>query len=163
MEHFPGADLGHAGEQRSVEHPVRLVCPADADHVGARGGDGDDQRAVVKTTLDGLGRTLKVETGDGTGTKSVVDYVYDSCGCSPTGKLKQQSLPHAPGAAAVWTVYTYDGLGRTVSVQAPDGASATTYSYLANTVTPRKPHLPISISICSGFAAAGEESMERLS
>ena len=27
----------------------------------------------VKSTYDGLGRTIKVESGDGTGTKSVVD------------------------------------------------------------------------------------------
>jgi YD repeat-containing protein len=44
----------------------------------------------TKTTLDGLGRTLKAESGDGSGTKSIVDYEYDSCGCSPTGKLKRK-------------------------------------------------------------------------
>src|ERR1019366_9954096 len=31
-----------------------------------------------------------------------------------------------------WTTYAYDGLGRTLSVQQPDGASTTTYSYAGN-------------------------------
>ena len=93
----------------------------------------------TKTTLDGLGRTVKVEKGDASGTKSQVDTVYDSCGCSPLGKLKQTSLPHAPGAGAVWTTYTYDGIGRTLSVQLPDGASTTTYSYQGNLVTVTDP------------------------
>jgi len=73
---------------------------------------------VVKTTLDGLGRTIKVETGDTTAVQSVVDTVYDSCACSPLGKVKQVSLPHAPNATVYWTTYTYDALGRTVTVTA---------------------------------------------
>jgi hypothetical protein len=59
------------------------------------------------TTLDGLGRTIKVTSGDGTGTQSIVDTVYDSCACSPTGKMVKQSLPYAPGGTEVWTVYSY--------------------------------------------------------
>jgi hypothetical protein len=93
----------------------------------------------TKTTLDGLGRTLKAESGDGSGTKSIVDYEYDSCGCSPTGKLKRQSLPYAPGGTVRWTTYTYDGLGRTLTVQSPDGASNTSYAYAGNTVTVTDP------------------------
>lgn len=84
------------------------------------------------TTLDGLGRPIQVETtGDGT----KVETEYDSCACSPVGKMKRVSQPYAPGGQKYWTTYTYDGLGRTVSVQAPDGASATTYSYQGNTTT----------------------------
>ena len=41
-------------------------------------------------------------------------------------------MPYAPGGTEYWTTYTYDGLGRTLSVQKPDGASTTTYSYLGN-------------------------------
>jgi RHS repeat-associated protein len=93
----------------------------------------------TKTTVDGLGRTVKVEKGDASGTKSQVDTVYDSCGCSPLGKLKQTSLPHAPAAGAVWTTNTYDGIGRTLSVQLPDGASTTTYTYQGNLVTVTDP------------------------
>ena len=86
---------------------------------------------VVKTTLDGLGRTIKVETGDTTSVQSVVETEYDSCACSPLGKLKRVSLPRAPGATAYWTTYVYDALGRTVSVTAPDG-SVTGYTYEGN-------------------------------
>ncbi len=37
-------------------------------------------------------------------------------------------------AASAWTVYTYDALGRTVSVLAPDAGSTTTYEYKGETV-----------------------------
>ena len=34
----------------------------------------------------------------------------------------------------MWTVYNYDGIGRTLSVVSPDGASTTSYLYQGNTV-----------------------------
>ena len=88
----------------------------------------------TKTILDGLGRAITVQTGNGPTTISQTETIYGSCGCSPTGKMIQQSLPHAPNVTPVWTTYTYDGIGRTVSVVAPDGFSTTTYVYLGNTV-----------------------------
>ncbi|MEO8131260.1 MAG: hypothetical protein ABI822_29455, partial [Bryobacteraceae bacterium] len=85
----------------------------------------------VKTTVDGFGRTVKTETGDGSGTKSVVDTEYAPCACSPMGKLKRVSQPHLVGGTVYWTTYTYDARGRTLSVVAADGASTTTYVYSA--------------------------------
>ena len=97
----------------------------------------------TRTTMDGLGRTIKIENGTGTIVGSNIvnqaDTVYDSCGCSPLGKMKQVSLPHASGAGAIWTTYTYDGIGRTLSVLQPDGASTSTYSYQGNVVTVTDP------------------------
>ena len=52
----------------------------------------------VRTTMDGLGRTTKTETGNGATTVSTVDTVYVPCGCSPLGKMGQQSAPYAPAA-----------------------------------------------------------------
>jgi RHS repeat-associated protein len=85
-----------------------------------------------------------VQTGtiSGGGTNTVVsqvDTVYGSCGCAPLGKMMQQSLPHAPGGTVYYTTNTYDGIGRTLSVIKPDGASTTTYSYAGNTVTTTDP------------------------
>ncbi|HEY7338162.1 MAG TPA: DUF2341 domain-containing protein, partial [Bryobacteraceae bacterium] len=93
----------------------------------------------TKQTLDGLGRTILTETGDANGTKSQAETVYGPCGCSPVGKMIKQAVPHAPGAQPAYTAYSYDGLGRTVSVRAPDGASTTTYLYQGNTVTATDP------------------------
>ena len=91
------------------------------------------------TTLDGFGRAASVQTGPGSGpnnnTVSETDTVYAPCACSPIGKMTKVSQPYAPGSTVYWTTYTYDGLGRTVSVLAPDGASATTYQYQGNTTT----------------------------
>ncbi len=86
----------------------------------------------TRTTLDGLGRNIKVETGDAGGTKSVVDTEYDSCACSPIGKVKRVSQPYAPGQTPVWTTYTYDALGRPAQVDLPGGSGTTTTSYLGN-------------------------------
>ena len=89
------------------------------------------------TTSDGLGRTVKVVTGNGTQTVSEVDTVYGSCGCSPAGKMISQTLPYAPGATPTVTTYTYDGIGRTLSVSTvgTDASTKTTYSYAGNVVT----------------------------
>lgn len=92
----------------------------------------------TKSTQDGLGRTVRVETGDAAGAKSIVDTEYDSCACSPIGKVKRVSQPYAPGGTPVWTTYSYDALGRTLSVTLPDGSASST-AYLANTTTATDP------------------------
>jgi len=89
----------------------------------------------VKTTVDGFGRTVKVETGDGSGTKTVVETEYDSCACSPLGKLKRVSQPYAPGGPVYWTTYSYDALGRTLTVTLPNNSGTTSYAYQGNQVT----------------------------
>jgi YD repeat-containing protein len=87
----------------------------------------------TKTTLDGFGRTVKVETGNGGTTVSVAESEYAPCACSPLGKLWRTARPHAPGATPQWTTYTYDGTGRTLTVTLPDG-SVTRTEYFGNTV-----------------------------
>ena len=85
-----------------------------------------------RTTLDGFGRVTRVESGNGATTNppvSLVDTQYAACACSPLGKVSQVSMPYAPGGTAVWTRYTYDGSGRTLTVTAPDG-SVTRTEYL---------------------------------
>ncbi len=89
----------------------------------------------VQTTVDGFGRPTGVVRGNGSTTVSTVNTVYGPCACSPLGKMTQVSQPYTPGATPVWTTYTYDGLGRTVKVVSPDGASSTTYAYAGNTTT----------------------------
>jgi RHS repeat-associated protein len=88
------------------------------------------------TTLDGLGRPVSVQSGPpGTTTaQTETDTGYGPCACSPTGKMIQTSQPYTPGATVYWTRYTYDGLGRTLTVQAPDGASTISSIYQGNTV-----------------------------
>jgi len=99
----------------------------------------------TKTTYDGLGRPIRVDSGYGTTTVSIVESEYAPCACSPLGKLKKVSRPRAAeGDPKHWTVYTYDALGRTVSVQLPstDGtnpAGTTTYVYEGNTVKTTDP------------------------
>jgi YD repeat-containing protein len=48
-------------------------------------------------------------------------------------------MPYASGGTPVYTVYTYDGLGRTVSTVKPDGASTTTSAYSGNQATVTDP------------------------
>ena len=94
----------------------------------------------TKTTTDGLGRTIKVEQADSTDTVfSVVDTEYDSCACSPLGKVKRVSQPYAPGGTVYWTTYTYDALGRTTRIDLPNGSGFSTYVYAGNMVTVTDP------------------------
>ena len=95
----------------------------------------------MKTTLDGFGRAVKVQRGYSSTTVSEVDTVYGPCACSPLGKVTQASQPYAPGGSVYWTKYTYDGLGRTVSVLSSDNASTTTYLYSGNNTTITDPAL----------------------
>jgi len=89
----------------------------------------------TQTTLDGFGRAVQVLRGTGSTTISEVDTTYAPCACSPTGKVQKVSMPYAPGGTPVYTSYTYDGLGRTVSVLLPDANSTTTYAYSGNATT----------------------------
>jgi YD repeat-containing protein len=109
----------------------------------------------TETILDGLGRALKVLTGSyassgqttcssasGATTLTETDTSYDSCGCSPMGKLASQTVPYTyGGSAGASTTYYYDGIGRTLAVTA--GGSDTTgtsyYSYAANTAQATDP------------------------
>jgi RHS repeat-associated protein len=93
----------------------------------------------VKTYFDGIGRAVKVESGHGSTIVSTVETVYEPCACSPVGKVKKVSLPYAPGGTVLWTEYTYDGLGRTLSVIQPNGAGTTAYLYEGNTVKVTSP------------------------
>ena len=116
--------------------PPGITLPA------TRTGLNNSKIAVVngrwtRETYDGLGRVVRNDRGDSTGTVySRVDTDYGPCGCSPTGKMSRVSQPYKPGDSEYWTTYTYDALGRTLSVQAADGQSTTHYAYYGNmTVT----------------------------
>ena len=86
--------------------------------------------------MDGLGRTVRVQSGNGTTVLSEVDTTYAPCACSPVGKMYQQSQPYAPpNSSPPGTTYTYDALGRTTKVLLADGASHTTYTYQGNFTT----------------------------
>ncbi|MCX6633453.1 MAG: hypothetical protein NTW28_38145 [Candidatus Solibacter sp.] len=94
----------------------------------------------TKSYLDGLGRTVKEESGTGTGNPfSIVDTTYAACACSPLGKVKKVSRPRALDETAVWTEYTYDVLGRTTQTLLPSSAGSTTYLYEGSTVTVTDP------------------------
>ncbi|MBM3748212.1 MAG: RHS repeat protein [Acidobacteria bacterium] len=87
----------------------------------------------TKTTMDGFGRPVKVEQGDSSGVKSIVDTEYAACACAPLGKVWRVSQPYAPGGTLYWTTNSYDCLGRTTTVALPNGSGSTTYLYQGNT------------------------------
>lgn len=94
----------------------------------------------VQQYSDGLGRPAKEEMMELNNTLHwTVETEYEPCACSPMGKVKRVSLPYAPSGTKYWTVYTYDGLGRTVSIAQPNGAGTTTYLYEGNQVTVTSP------------------------
>ena len=85
-----------------------------------------------KTSYDGFGRPFRVETGyTNSGASTTVsrsDYEYESCGCTPMGKLRRSTRPYNPnGGAQIWTTMTYDGLGRTLRVDHAGCDGSTNY------------------------------------
>ncbi len=97
---------------------------------------------TIQTVLDGFGRPTTVARSytDGTGSHAVSysTTYYGPCACSPVGKATLVSLPYT-GSTVYSTTYTYDGLGRTATMTAPDGASVTHYSYSGNVTTVSDP------------------------
>jgi hypothetical protein len=51
------------------------------------------------------------------------------------GKVKRVSLPYAPGGTVYWTTYTFDGLGRVLTVAQPNGVSDRTHPLQFRPVT----------------------------
>jgi len=130
----PLSGVSPYGATTTYSYSASGVIPAWQSKSGPDGG--------TTTTLDGLGRAIRVARSDSTGVKSYTDTVYAPCACSPLGKLQQVSQPYAPGTATQqigWTVYNYDGLGRTLSVRQPDAQSTTTYAYSGNQTTVTDP------------------------
>ncbi len=117
------------------------------------------------TALDGLGRPLVTYTGYGIscGSGTILTQAeasYDSCGCSPLGKLITQWVPRTYGSSitnAAATTYTYDGIGRTLSKavvgagSTPDTQGTTSYVYQGNTVKVTDPAGKIKIFTSDAF------------
>ncbi len=78
----------------------------------------------VKTSLDGLGRTIRVERGHGSTVVSITDTEYAPCACSPVGRVKRVSMPYAPGGTVSWTEYEFDPRTGTAS-EASSGSGRT--------------------------------------
>ena len=93
----------------------------------------------VKSYSDGFGRTIKEEAGYGSTVVSKVDTEYDSCGCSPIGKMKRVSRPYVTASPSLWTTYNYDSQGRVTSVVLPNSAGTTSYIYEGNTTKVTSP------------------------
>ena len=86
----------------------------------------------VRSTMDGLGRTIKVEKGDGTTTRTVTQSVYGPCAAPPWARSCRCRCRTAPNATPPVHHYTYDATGRTLTIKKPDN-STTTYVYSGNT------------------------------
>jgi RHS repeat-associated protein len=85
------------------------------------------------TTVDGLGRPIKQQLTDASGTSySIVETRYD-----PLGRAYKSSNPHN-STAQYWTETDFDALGRSKKVILPDN-SQTIYSYSLSTVTATDP------------------------
>lgn len=99
--------------------------------------DDDDEGGGDPLPIVGSGTSSSDSSRDGAAITiiiSVVDAQYAPCACSPLGKVSAVSRPYAPNGAPVFTTYTYDASGRTLSVTLPDG-SVTKTVYQGNTTT----------------------------
>ena len=76
---------------------------------------------LIRTTIDGFGRTVKVEKGSGSETNSIQLNEYNAAGGHPVGKLSRTSEPFAPGATPRWSHRVRDAAGRVTAHVLPDG------------------------------------------
>jgi hypothetical protein len=106
----PSQAAGQAGAQ--TNYTYNYTAPASVTATT----QGSSASHWSKTLLDGFGRTASAQSGYGSTTLSEIDTLYWPCGCSPLGKMYQQSQPYKPGDTVSYTTYTYDALGRTVKV-----------------------------------------------
>lgn len=124
-----GPNGGAAGTVYDIANrPVSRTLPDGQTMTWTYSGNTVTERVggqFTKYTLDGFGRTKLVQRGYGQPGSEVVenqsDTEYDTCGCSPIGKVKQTSTayrPSVPGDRG-WTTYTYDILGRVTQIDHP--------------------------------------------
>ena len=95
---------------------ARSTTYAYSDNYYPAGQDGYHRWSfLVWSAMDGFGRTTATVTGysvhgQPNTTISTVDTQYAPCGCSPLGKLSQQSQPYGPSGTDAWgdRLYHYD-------------------------------------------------------
>jgi YD repeat-containing protein len=120
------------GTSTSWAYTICGTCPTGGKYFITETSTG----APVKNVYyDSLNREIRSEVQGFDGTYVRKDTQYDGL-----GRLAQVSKPYLAGATAVWTVYTYDILGRVTQADEPSTASgavrtATAYNGLETTVT----------------------------
>ena len=81
------------------------------------GGDGGGMAEQNVKRLNGRGQVRQQQSLGVSGVWDTIDNTYDNM-----GQVSQQTLPYRSGDTLQWTVTTYDELGRTATVTAPDGS-----------------------------------------
>jgi YD repeat-containing protein len=124
---------------KTVTRPGSIQSTANYDDTSAQPVNSsttpiDSSKSIQRlTTSDGLGRVIKQQLEDVSGTVySIVDTQYDAL-----GRVSEVSNPHGSSATAVFTQRSYDALSRVIKLIPPDGSSTsnnTQFSYSGNSV-----------------------------
>lgn len=101
----PSQSAGGTGAQSNYTYTYSTSSGWTVTATTANSGGGNHW---VTTTLDGIGRTVSVQTGTASATVSEVDTTYAPCACGPVGKMSWQSQPYLNNPSPPRTTYTYD-------------------------------------------------------
>ena len=99
------------------------ACPTNGQYlvrVTPQDASGAANGAIGKTYYDALNREIRSETGGFDGILVFKDTQYDD-----RGRVSRVSRPYQSGGTALWTVLTYDVLGRVLTVVEPTTVAGT--------------------------------------
>src|ERR1041384_2012181 len=115
----------------SVRKQIRFNYDDTARTITKQSDKDDWNDGVLKTQAlyDGLGRTIEQRSYE-----SASNYIASQTQYDGLGRAYKISNPFRSGETAVWTIRSFDPLGRMISVTTPDNAVVST-SYSGNSVT----------------------------
>jgi RHS repeat-associated protein len=115
----PTTSISATGAHTDFDYDDAAMTVTSTTYLAGEGGGIADQGVKY---LNGIGQVRQEKARGVNNTWDFVDTIYNNL-----GQVYQQSRPYRSGDTQQWTTATYDALGRTKMVTAPDGSVTQTF------------------------------------